>query len=82
MFALFVEDKIINLLALETNRYTQQKSNPNPCSQSVYVSCINEYQLKTWRNKKILRMGFVKANLNYWSKNPSYNFQLPYAIMS
>ena len=27
-------------------------------------------------------MEFIKANSNYWSKNPLYNFQLSYVIMS
>ena len=61
IFVLFVDDEIINLFALETNRYAQQKLNKSqliPCSW-IHKSTINPEEVKKFLGL-LLWMGFVK----------------------
>ncbi|XP_015437540.1 PREDICTED: piggyBac transposable element-derived protein 4-like [Dufourea novaeangliae] len=86
VFALFVDDEIIDLMVSETNRYAEQKLNKSdlpPCSRMHKWKPTNPEEIKKFLGL-ILYMGVVKVNpiANYWSKSPLYNFQLPRTIMS
>ena len=86
VFALFVDDEIIDLLVLETNIYAEQKLNKSellPSSRMHKWTRTNSEEMKKFLGL-ILWMRFVKTNpiSNYWSKSPLYNFQLPRTVMS
>ncbi|XP_050452172.1 uncharacterized protein LOC126851875 [Cataglyphis hispanica] len=71
-FALFVDDEVIDLLVLETNRYAEQKLNKSeltPSSRMHKWTPTNSEEIKKFLGL-MLWMGFVKANpvSNYWSK--------------
>lgn len=86
VFTLFVDDEIINLLVLETNRYAQQKLNESrltPGSRMHKWKPTNPEEIKQFLGL-LLWMGLVKVSpiANYWAKNELYNFRLPRQIMS
>lgn len=72
MFALFVDDEIINLL-----RYAQQKLNKFKiilCSRMHRWTSTNSEKIKKFLGL-MLWIGFVKVNsvANYWSKGIIFN---------
>lgn len=75
VFALFIDDAIIYLLVLETNKYAEQKLNISelpPSSQMHKWKQTNSEKMKKFLGL-ILWMGFVRANpiSNYCSKSIS-----------
>jgi len=64
VFALFVDDEIIDLLVSETNRYAEQKLNKSdltPCSRMHKWKPTNPEEIKKFLGL-ILYMGVVKVN--------------------
>jgi hypothetical protein len=86
IFSLFVDDEILNLLVVETNRYAEQRINGGIYSSNSRIQNwkpTNSEEIKKFLGL-ILYMGIVKINpiANYWSTSVLYNLKLPRTIMS
>ncbi|XP_055910454.1 piggyBac transposable element-derived protein 4-like [Eupeodes corollae] len=85
-FYLFVDEEVIQLIVLETNRYAEQQIHRVPITRASRKKKwvpTNTTEIRKFLGL-LLWMGLVKVGLleDYWSKKNLYNFGIPARTMS
>ncbi|XP_015185948.1 PREDICTED: piggyBac transposable element-derived protein 4-like [Polistes dominula] len=85
VLSLFLNEQVIDLIVVETNRYAEKKFGQNTNSEYLQDNRwepTNSEEIKIFLGL-LLWMELVQVPLNeYWSTNPIYNFPFPRSKMS